>query len=135
MDNIRSEECYRTGTARSRDHASCDMSRGALLWSLLRLRRRRPRSRPCTVTGLWTALAALAFTGALTGCTRGSFEPGGRVLLDAHNAYPYHGQWRDRIDRALATGVPVAIEQDLAWVCSPSQPCRSVVAHEEPYTG
>jgi len=87
------------------------------------------------VTGLWTALAALAFTGALTGCTRGSFEPGRRVLLDAHNAYPYHGQWRDRLDRALATGVPVAIEQDLAWVCLPQQSCRSVVAHEEPYTG
>jgi hypothetical protein len=57
------------------------------------------------------------------------------VLLDAHNAYPYHGQWRDRIDRALATGVPVAIEEDLAWVCLPPQSCRSVIAHEEPYTG
>jgi hypothetical protein len=77
----------------------------------------------------------VALTGILTGCTRPSFEPGGRVLLDAHNAYPYHGQWRDRIDRALATGLPVAIEQDLAWVCSPSQSCRSVVAHQEPYTG
>jgi hypothetical protein len=69
------------------------------------------------------------------GCGRSGFEPGRRVLLDAHNAYPYHRQWRDRIDRALATGVPVAIEQDLAWACAPPQPCRSVVAHEEPYTG
>jgi hypothetical protein len=77
----------------------------------------------------------VALFGMLTGCARRAFEPGGRVFLDAHNAYPYHGRWRDRIDRALATGVPVAIEQDLAWVCAPPQSCRSVVAHEEPYTG
>ena len=108
--------------------------RGALPWPWLG--QRRPRSTHGPGARVWpAALAALVLTGALTGCTRHAFEPGGRVLLDAHNAYPYHGQWRDRIDRALATGVPVAIEQDLAWVCSPSQPCRSVVAHEEPYTG
>ena len=29
----------------------------------------------------------------------------------------------------------MAIEQDLAWVCLPPQSCRSVIAHEEPYTG
>ncbi len=38
-----------------------------------------------------------------------------RVLLDAHNAYPESGRWADRIDRALGTGTPVAIEQDLYW--------------------
>jgi hypothetical protein len=38
-----------------------------------------------------------------------------RPLLDAHNCYPYDGEWNDRIDRALSTGLPVAIEQDLAW--------------------
>ena len=38
-----------------------------------------------------------------------------RPMLDAHNCYPYAGQWTDRLDRALATGFPVAIEQDLAW--------------------
>ena len=54
---------------------------------------------------------------------------------DAHNAYPYHGQWGDRVDRALATGVPLAIEQDLTWVCAPPAPCRSVVAHDGPFTG
>ena len=43
------------------------------------------------------------------------FEPGRRVLLDAHNAYPYQGRWADRVDRALATGTPLAIEQDLIW--------------------
>ena len=41
--------------------------------------------------------------------------PGARVLLDAHNCYPYQGRFADRIDRALATGLPVAIEQDLIW--------------------
>src|SRR5690348_18419445 len=44
------------------------------------------------------------------------FGPGQRVLLDAHNAYPQNDRWTDRIDRALSTGVPVAIEQDLYWV-------------------
>ena len=44
-----------------------------------------------------------------------AFGPGARVLLDAHNAYPERGRWADRIDRALATGVPLAIEQDLYW--------------------
>jgi hypothetical protein len=36
-------------------------------------------------------------------------------VLDAHNCYPYEGRWADRVDRALSTGFPVAIEQDLAW--------------------
>jgi len=43
------------------------------------------------------------------------FGPGERTLLDAHNAYPQNGRWTDRIDRALSTGTPVAIEQDLFW--------------------
>ncbi|MGA8595990.1 MAG: hypothetical protein WB676_14835 [Bryobacteraceae bacterium] len=38
----------------------------------------------------------------------------GRPILDAHNCYPYDGKWEDRIDRALSTGFPVAIEQDIA---------------------
>ena len=38
-----------------------------------------------------------------------------RPILDAHNCYPYQGRWADRIDRALGTGFPVSIEQDLAW--------------------
>ena len=37
------------------------------------------------------------------------FGPGQRVLLDAHNAYPQNDRWSDRIDRALSTGLPVAI--------------------------
>jgi hypothetical protein len=56
-----------------------------------------------------------------------SYQPGGRVLLDAHNCYPYDGRWADRIDRALSTGTPLAIEQDLVWFHG-----RSLVAHENP---
>lgn len=44
----------------------------------------------------------------------------GRPTLDAHNCYPYEGRWADRIDRALSTGYPVAIEQDLAWYVDPA---------------
>ena len=80
-------------------------------------------------------LAVLALMAGFQGCSRSGFEPGRRVLLDAHNAYPYHGRWRDRIDRALASGAPLAIEQDLVWVCAPRSDCRSVVAHEGPFTG
>ena len=39
----------------------------------------------------------------------------GHPVLDAHNCYPYEGRWADRIDRALSSGSPVSIEQDLAW--------------------
>ena len=65
----------------------------------------------------------------------GGFGPGERVLLDAHNAYPYEEQWADRLDRALSTGVPIAIEQDLVWYCAKAAPCRSVVSHGEPLSG
>ena len=47
--------------------------------------------------------------------TTGAAHPGSRVLLDAHNCYPYDGRWADRIDRALRAGFPLSIEQDLAW--------------------
>jgi hypothetical protein len=56
------------------------------------------------------------------------FLPGGRVLLDAHNCYPYAGQWSNRLDRALATGLPLAIENDLAWDTSNAAP-RVAVCH------
>ncbi|MEQ1691234.1 MAG: hypothetical protein ABMA00_08120, partial [Gemmatimonas sp.] len=63
---------------------------------------------------------------------RATFEPGMRVLLDAHNAYPERGQWADRIERALATGTPLAIEQDLYWSKPQgSAAFTSVVAHDD----
>ena len=59
-----------------------------------------------------------------------SFGPGQRVLLDAHNAYPQNDRWQDRIDRALATGLPVAIEQDLYGREDRAQRLEIVVAHD-----
>jgi hypothetical protein len=60
-------------------------------------------------------------------------DPGTRVVLDAHNCYPYDGRWADRIDRALSTGTPLAIEQDLAWFRDPRTGLgRSLVSHEKP---
>ena len=58
------------------------------------------------------------------------FGPGQRVLLDAHNAYPQNGRWRDRIDRALSTGLPVAIEQDLYWRTDRARRSEIAVAHD-----
>ena len=46
--------------------------------------------------------------------------PAARIQVLAHNAYPDHGKYADRLDRALAAGVPVTIEIDLAWVDSQS---------------
>ncbi len=58
------------------------------------------------------------------------FLNGNRPVLDAHNCYPYDGRWTDRVDRALQTGFPVAIEQDLAWFVDPaSGKGRVVVSH------
>jgi len=65
-----------------------------------------------------------------------SIAPGTRVMLDAHNAYPYNGRFVDRIDRALAGGLPVAIEQDLVWLpATDVLPARSVVSHGAPFDG
>jgi len=59
-----------------------------------------------------------------------------RSVLDAHNCYPYDGQWADRIDRALRAGFPVAIEQDLAWYVDPtSGNGRVVVCHSAKPSG
>ena len=50
--------------------------------------------------------------------------PGARVQMLAHNAYPDHGKYADRLDRAIAAVTPFAVEQDLAWVDS-----RSLMIH------
>jgi hypothetical protein len=56
-------------------------------------------------------------------------------LLHAHNAYPEGGRWRDRIDRALATGLPVVIEQDIAYAPRNESHLRTVVSHEATLKG
>src|SRR5215469_7988822 len=83
----------------------------------------------------------LSFALALTAATaqnRASldFLNHGRPVLDAHNCYPYEGEWADRIDRALSLGFPVSIEQDLAWYRDPStQEGRIVVTHSATTNG
>jgi hypothetical protein len=54
----------------------------------------------------------------------------GCTLADAHNCYPYEGLHKDRIDRALGIGFPVAIEQDIGYYGG-----RAVVTHTEKTTG
>ena len=89
----------------------------------------------------WTALLSLLACTPTTGPVSDetpalSFLPGSRVLLDAHNCYAYHGQWANRMERALSTGVPLAIEQDLAWYTDAATgKAWSIVAHNEPFTG
>ena len=56
-------------------------------------------------------------------------------MLDAHNAYPDRGRFADRIDVALATGLPVAIEQDLAWCASAGGAMAPLVSHESTCVG
>jgi hypothetical protein len=73
---------------------------------------------------------------SLTGAGADALTPGTRVLLDAHNSYPEGGRWADRIDRALGTGLPLAIEQDLVWYRDPATGvARSIVSHGEPFSG
>lgn len=63
-------------------------------------------------------------------------SPRHRVLLDAHNCYPYYEWWFDRIDRALSAGAPLAIEQDLLWAKDPhTGKMASVLSHGGPPTG
>jgi hypothetical protein len=63
---------------------------------------------------IWAGLAIFALHAL--GQTAGlSILNSNRPILDAHNCYPYEGRWADRLDRALASGFPIGIEQDLAW--------------------
>jgi hypothetical protein len=80
------------------------------------------------------AAGLLILSTALLGQT--ALAPGSRVLMDAHNCYPYDGRWADRIERALSAGTPLAIEQDLFWYTDKkSGKSWSVVSHGKPATG
>lgn len=81
-------------------------------------------------------LLALAAVSAAELQARDSLRPGARVWLDAHNCYPEHERGLDRMEQALAAGVPTAIEQDLVWAVDPtSGQGRPVVSHGLPLTG
>src|SRR5689334_13548294 len=79
-------------------------------------------------------LAGLLF--ALPALAQMEYLNHNRPLFDAHNCYPYKGEWKDRIERALRTGFPVGIEQDLAWyVDRATGKGRAVVSHTDKTTG
>jgi hypothetical protein len=96
---------------------------------------RRLTTRGVAVLSIACALIGVDTAGRMQ--SRGNaLKPGTRVLLDAHNAYPDGDHFRDRLDRALSTGVPLAVEQDLVWYQDPSTGIsRSIVSHGEPFTG
>jgi hypothetical protein len=62
------------------------------------------------------AAAGLLVAGAIAASRSSSYTPGSRTVVVAHNAYPDQGKYSDRLDRALAAGVPIVVEQDLVWV-------------------
>lgn len=76
-------------------------------------------------------LLAIAFLPLAAQCQ----SPGTRTLVDCHNCYPYNTQWNDRIDRALGTGTPVAIEQDLTWYIGKDHKGKVVDSHEKKLSG
>ena len=87
-----------------------------------------------TMKIVFATILALASLGAQTRPL--SFLNHNQPVFDAHNCYPYEGQWADRIDRALTTGFPVGIEQDLAWYVDPvTKKARVVVSHSAKTTG
>jgi hypothetical protein len=81
---------------------------------------------------------ALALTAASASAQQQdlNFLNNNQPILDAHNCYPYDGQWNNRIERALNSGFPVSIEQDLAWYVDPATgQGRVVVSHTPNPTG
>jgi len=62
------------------------------------------------------AAVGLALTLAGAANQANTFSPGSRVMILSHNAYPDHGKYADRLDRAIAAGLPLVTEQDLAWI-------------------
>jgi hypothetical protein len=75
------------------------------------------------------ALAALLIFESVGWSQTGGYLPGQRVLLDAHNCYPYDGKWMDRVDRALESGLPLGVEMDLIWDTTNPESPRVVVGH------
>ncbi|HWZ33301.1 MAG TPA: hypothetical protein VNX18_18295 [Bryobacteraceae bacterium] len=81
------------------------------------------------IRAVWRWFAFLVFAANVTQA-QSDFLNHNRPVLDSHNCYPYEGRWTNRIDRALSTGFPVAIEQDIAWANG-----RPVVSHTSKTTG
>ena len=75
-------------------------------------------------TTVMISLAALMAFPLWAQHERANFAPGARIQVLAHNAYPDHGKYADRLDHAIASGMPFVVEEDLAWLDG-----RSVVIH------
>ena len=78
------------------------------------------KKRPITIC----AATAAVLTAAIAASLPNAFTPGLRSQILSHNAYPDHGKFADRLDRTLASGLPVVVEEDLAWVDG-----RSLIIH------
>jgi hypothetical protein len=63
-----------------------------------------------------SSILTLAVTVIAASVFHSSYAPGARIQLLAHNAYPDHGKYADRLDHAIAAGVPFVVEEDLAWI-------------------
>ena len=67
-------------------------------------------------------LTALVASGALLTAIaigaklQSNYVPASRTQMLAHNAFPDHGKYGDRLDRAISAGVPFVVEEDLGWV-------------------
>lgn len=97
---------------------------------------RRLAAAAIALAGAFAALATARLPDAPASPPDHDARPGARTMLSAHNCYPYHTLWSDRLDRALALDRPIAIEQDLCWTpASGDRPARSVVAHNGPFDG
>ena len=82
------------------------------------------------------AMLAIMLSGGAAAAADLAFLNHGHPVLDAHNCYPYDGRWNDRLQRALRSGYPVSIEQDLAWYVDPKTgKGRVVVSHTPQPTG
>jgi hypothetical protein len=62
------------------------------------------------------ALVALTVIPCCAQQDHSKLPPSARIQLLAHNAYPDHGKYADRLDRAIAAGTPFTVEEDLAWI-------------------
>ena len=91
-------------------------------------------------TPLLLSATLAMFVQALSAQANLDFLNHNRAMFDAHNCYPYKGEFKDRIDRALAaalvTGYPIGIEQDLGWAIDPATgKGRPVVTHDAKTVG
>ncbi len=89
-------------------------------------------ARRSAVPLLWIGLA-IAASSSVAQHPDLKFLNHNRPVLDAHNCYPYDGRWNNRIERALDSGFPVSIEQDLAWYVDPNTGQGRVVVSHTPH--